>query len=151
MLFRSKGAAGQNAANVAVDARANSLIISGTAAHFKVVEKILPTLDKAPERSDRDVQFVWLKKAKALDVVSKLEGLFADRPKGEQPIIEADGLNNSITVIAKRGDLAQIQDLVARLDEQSKDNSIQVRLRPLDRVVAEQMAKMLEKIGRAHV
>ena len=141
-----KGAAGQNAANVAVDARANSLIISGTAAHFKVVEKILPTLDKAPERSDRDVQFVWLKKAKALDVVSKLEGLFADRPKGEQPIIEADGLNNSITVIAKRGDLAQIQDLVARLDEQSKDNSIQVRLRPLDRVVAEQMAKMLENI-----
>ncbi len=134
------------AVNVTVDPRANSLIISGTLAHFKVVEKILPTLDKAPERSDRDVQFVWLKKAKAFEVVSKLEGLFADRPKGEQPIIEADILNNSITLIAKRNDLAQIQDLIARLDEQSKDNTIQVRLRPLDRVVAEQMAKMLQNI-----
>ncbi len=143
-VTRSKGKA--SAANVAVDTRANSLIISGTHAHFNVVEKILPTLDKAPERSDRDVQFVWLKKAKAFDVVSKLESLFSDRPKGEQPIIEADSLNNSVTVIAKRGDLAQIQDLIARLDEQSKDTSIQVRLRPLDRVVAEQMAKMLQNI-----
>lgn len=143
-VSRSKAKAA--AINVTVDPRANSLIISGTAAHFKVVEKILPTLDKAPERSDRDVQFVWLKKAKAFEVVSRLEGLFADRPKGEQPVIEADTLNNSITVIAKRNDLAQIQDLISRLDEQSKDNSIQVRLRPLDRVVAEQMAKMLQNI-----
>ena len=134
------------AINVAVDVRANSLIISGTPAHFRVVEKVLPSLDKAPERSDRDVQFVWLKKAKAFDVANKLELLFTDRPKGEQPVIEADVMNNSLTVIAKRGDLAQIQDLVGRLDEQSKDNSIQVRLRPLERVVAEQMAKMLQSI-----
>jgi len=132
--------------NVAVDPRANSLIISGTPAHFRVVEKVLPTLDKAPERSDRDVQFVWLKKAKAFDVSTKLEALFTDRPKGEQPLIEPDVMNNSLTVIAKRNDLAQIQDLIARLDEQSTDNSIQVRLRPLERVVAEQMAKMLQSI-----
>ena len=134
------------AINVAVDPRANSLIISGTPAHFRVVEKVLPTLDKAPERSDRDVQFVWLKKAKAFEVSTKLDALFAERPKGEQPLIEPDVMNNSLTVIAKRADLAQIQDLIARLDEQSKDNSIQVRLRPLDRVVAEQMAKMLQSI-----
>ncbi|KAF0179089.1 MAG: type II and III secretion system protein [Limisphaerales bacterium] len=134
------------AINVAVDPRANTLIISGTPAHFRVVEKVLPTLDKAPERSDRDVQFVWLKKAKAFDVSTKLDALFAERPKGEQPLIEPDVMNNSLTVIAKRADLAQIQDLVSRLDEQSKDNSIQVRLRPLDRVVAEQMAKMLQSI-----
>ncbi len=142
----SRGRGRAAAINVAVDARANSLIISGTPAHFRVVEKILPTLDKAPERSDRDVQFVWLKKAKAFDVASKLELLFTERPKGEQPLIEPDVMNNSLTVIAKRNDLVQIQDLIARLDEQSKDNSIQVRLRPLDRVVAEQMAKMLQSI-----
>ena len=141
-----RGSRPRAAASVTVDARANMLIISGTPTHFKVIEKILPTLDKAPERADRDVQFVWLKKAKAFDVASKLDLLFTERPKGEQPLIEPDVMNNSLTVIAKRGDLAQIQDLVNRLDEQSKDNSIQVRLRPLDRVVAEQMAKMLQSI-----
>ena len=60
--------------------------------------------------------------------------------------MQADELNNSITVIARRVDIAQIQDLISRLDEQSKDTSVQVRLRPLDRVGAEQMARMLPNI-----
>ncbi len=133
-------------ASVSVDERSNSLIIAATEAHFKVVEKILPTLDKAPERSDRDVQFVWLRKAKAFDVSEKLETLFQDRPRGDRPVIEPDLTNNSLTVIAKRGDIAQIQDLISRLDEQGKDSALQVRLRPLDRVAADQMAQMLQSI-----
>jgi len=134
------------AANVSVNERANSLIISGTAAHFRMVDKILPTLDKAPERSERDVQFVWLKKAKAYEVASKLEAVFTGREENEKPVIESDTLNNSLTIIARRGDMPQIQDLISRLDEQSKDTSLQVRLRPLDRVTADQMARMLQNI-----
>ncbi len=133
-------------ATVSVDARSNSLIISATPAHFKVVEKILPTLDKAPERSDRDVQFVWLRKAKAFEVSSQLEALFSDRPRAMRPVIEPDFQGNSLTIIAKRGDIAQIQDLVARLDEQGKSSAVQVRLRPLDHMAADQMAEMLRNI-----
>lgn len=133
-------------ANISVNERANSLLISGTPAHFRTVEKILPTLDKAPERSERDVHFVWLKKAKAYDVVTKVEAVFNGRDEKEKPVIEADTFNNSLTIIARRGDLPQIQDLIARLDEQSKDTSLQVRLRPLDRVTADQMARMLQNI-----
>jgi type II secretory pathway component GspD/PulD (secretin) len=133
-------------ASVSANERANSLLVSGTPAHFRTVEKILPTLDKAPERSDRDVQFIWLKKAKAYDVASKVEAVFTGRDEKEKPVIEADGFNNSLTVIARRGDMVQIQDLISRLDEQSKDTSLQVRLRPLDRVTADQMARMLQNI-----
>jgi type II secretory pathway component GspD/PulD (secretin) len=133
-------------ASVTVDEHSNSLIISATPAHFKVVEKILPTLDKAPERSDRDVQFVWLRKAKADDVESKLESLFSDRSRAERPVIEADSANNSLTIIARRGDLAQIQDLVTRLDQSAKDSAVQVRVRPLDHMAADQMAEMLRTI-----
>lgn len=141
------GGGGRNRGlNVAIDDRSNSLIVTGTEAHFKLVEKILPTLDKAPERSDKDVQFVWLKKAKAADVVSKLESVFSTRESDDRPVIESDGFNNSITLIAKRGDMAQIQDLINRLDETSKDSNIQVRLRPLDRTTAESMATMLKNI-----
>ena len=134
------------AATVAVDERANSLLVSGTSAHFKLVEQLLPTLDQAPERSERDVQFVWLKKAKAYDVVSKIEAVFANRPSAERPVVEPDTLNNSITIIAKHADIVQVQDLITRLDETAKDSSLQVRLRPLDRVAAEQMARMLQNI-----
>ena len=133
-------------ATISVDDRSNSLIISGTAAHFRVVEKILPTLDKAPERSDRDVQFVWLRKAKASEVSSQLEALFEDRPRSDRPVIEPDYSANSLTIIAKRGDLVQIQDLVARIDAQGKTSSIQVRVRPLYRMAAEQLAEMLKNI-----
>ncbi|MDB6040571.1 MAG: hypothetical protein JWM99_4412, partial [Verrucomicrobiales bacterium] len=132
--------------SVSVNPRSNSLIISGSAAHFKAVEKLLPTLDKSPERSDRDVQFVWLRKAKAYDVVSKVESIFADRDRGDRPVIESDASNNSITVIAKRGDMKQIQDLISRLDDSSKDSSIQVRLRSIESVGVEQMARMLQNI-----
>jgi len=141
-----EGARRGTIASVSVDERSNSLIISATEQHFQVVEKILPTLDKAPERSDRDVQFVWLRKAKAYEVASKLETLFEDRPRSDRPVIEPDLSGNSLTIIAKRGDIAQIQDLVSRLDDSGKDSTVQVRLRPLDRVAADQMAKMLASI-----
>ncbi|HAM70471.1 MAG TPA: hypothetical protein DCM86_02380, partial [Verrucomicrobiales bacterium] len=131
---------------ISVDDHSNSLIVSGTEHHFKLLEKLLPNLDKAPQKSDRDVQFVWLRKAKAMDVVSKIEGVFSNRGDGERPVIEADSSNNSITIIARRGDIAQVQDLITRLDDTAKDSNLQVRLRPLDRVAAEQMATMLQNI-----
>ncbi len=133
-------------ASISIDDRSNRLIISATAAHFRVVEKILPTLDKAPDRADRDVQFVWLRKAKAYDVANRLEALFEDRPRGDRPVIEADPTSNSLTIIARKGDLVQIQDLVARFDQPAGNDAIQVRLRPLDRVTADQMAEMLRNI-----
>lgn len=133
-------------AGISVDEHSNSLIISATRDHFKVVEKVLPSLDKAPERSDRDVQFIWLRKSKAYEVASKLEDVFVERPRGQRPVIEPDSSNNSLTIIARRGDLAQIQDLVSQLDRPGRDSEIQVRLRPLDHVAAQQMATMLRDI-----
>ena len=143
----SSRAAGQMVQpSVSVDERSNSLVISGTEAHFKVVEQLLSTLDKVPERSERDVQFVWLRNAKAFDVALKLDAVFEARPASDRPVIDADLFNNSITIIGKRADIVQVQDLIARLDESSKDTSMQVRMRPLDTVPVEQMARMLQNI-----
>jgi type II secretion system protein D len=133
-------------ATVAIDPRANTLLVSATAAHFKLIEQLLPTLDQVPERSDRDVHFIWLKNSKAWDIVTKLTAVFEGRPATDKPVIDADIFSNSITVIGKRTDIAQVQELVSRLDASSQDTSLQVRLRPLDRVPAEQMARMLKSI-----
>ena len=133
-------------ANISIEDRSNSLVVTGTADHFAVIEKLLPTLDKAPDRTDRDVQFVWLRKGRAFDIASQIEAIFANRPKAERPIVEPDLSNNSLTLIGRRADLAQVQELVSRLDAQGKDSSYVVRLRALDRVAADQMAKLLEGI-----
>ncbi len=133
-------------ATIAVDERSNSLIISGTPSHFQLVEEVLPTLDRAPTRSDRDVQVVWLENAQASDVALKLQTMYENAPADSRPVIESDIIANSITIIARKKDLVEIQNLINQLDASAQDNTIQVRLIPVDRVPAEQMASMLQNI-----
>ena len=131
---------------IAIDARSNSLLITASATHFKLIEQLLPTLDKAPERSDRDVQFIWLQNARAGDIRLKVAAVYDNRPRGEQPVLEVDREANTLTVIARRSDMPQIQDLVQRLDASAQDNSLQVRLLTVDDVPVEQMVGMLTNI-----
>jgi type II secretion system protein D len=131
---------------IAIDPRSNSLLITASATHFKLIEQLLPTLDKAPERSDRDVQFVWLQNARAADIRMKVAAVYEERPRGEQPVLEVDREANTLTVIARRSDMPQIQDLIQRLDTSAQDNSLQVRLLTVDDVPVEQMIGMLTNI-----
>ena len=131
---------------IAIDPRSNSLLITASATHFKLIEQLLPTLDKAPERSDRDVQFVWLQNARAADIRMKVAAVYEDRSRGEQPVLEVDREANTLTVIARRSDMPQIQDLIQRLDTSAQDNSLQVRLMTVEDVPVDQMIGMLTNI-----
>jgi type II secretion system protein D len=144
--IRTRGAPPVLPATIAVDERANSLIVSGTSAQFKLVEQLLETFDQEPERSNRVVEFIWLQSAKASDVASKLQAVFEDRPRDERPVIEYDSFSNSLTIIGRRADIAEIQSLVARIDESIRDGSVQVRMLPISIVPAEQIARMLQNI-----
>jgi len=119
---------------VAADERTNSLIVSGNAEHFKLVEQLLATLDQAPQHSDRQVQFYWLKNAEAFDVALKAEALFAGRPRAERPVIEPDSFSNSLTVVARPADLLDIENVILKLDETARDTSLQVRMIPLSEI-----------------
>jgi type II secretion system protein D len=143
---RTRGAPPVFPATVAVDERANSLIVSGTAAQFKMVEQLLETFDQEPERSNRVVEFIWLQSAKASDVAFKIQAVYEDRPKDERPVIEYDSFSNSLTVIGRRADIAEIQSLVERIDESIRDGSVQVRMLPISIVPADQIARMLQNI-----
>jgi len=128
---------------VTEDERTNSLIISATAADFKLIQQILPTLDQKPDRPDRDVSFVSLLNADAFDVAMKIESLYSDRPRADRVVVEADSNLNSITIMARRADMAEIENLVQRLDSAALDTSTQIRMETLDKVPAEQIARML--------
>ncbi len=131
---------------VTIDARSNSLLVSGSEVHFKLVEQLLPTLDRAPERADRDVQFVWLKNARAFDVQDRIEAVYSDRPRAERPVVEADSAANSLTLIARPADMTQIQDLIRQLDQISPESSLQVRLLTVDIVPVDQIVTLLTNI-----
>jgi hypothetical protein len=55
-------ATGAASPTISVDERSGTIIVTGSETHFKVIEQVLQTLDKVPEKGERDVQFVWLKK-----------------------------------------------------------------------------------------
>ncbi len=131
---------------VAADERTNSLIVSGSTEYFKMVEQLLATLDQAPQHSDRQVQFYWLKNADAFDVALKAGALFADRPRAERPLIESDSFANSLTVVAKPADLLDIENIILKLDETARDTSLQVRMIPLSTMPVERMATMLTNL-----
>ncbi len=128
---------------VSVDERTETLIVYTTPRHFPIVEQLLTNLDKAPERSARTVHYVALENIDALRAVRQLEALYLNQSSGERPVIEADSLDNSLTIIAKTADLDAIIDLVEQLDAAAPSSEIQVRVVPLVQMPADQMASML--------
>jgi len=132
--------------SVAADERTNSLIVSTTPAHFASVEQILQDLDKAPERPGRGVEYIYLVNADATEVATALQSSFADRRGADKPVIEADYYSNAITVIAKEADLKEIRRLAETLDEAREDNSLTIRVVPLTKMRAPQVADAISRI-----
>jgi type II secretory pathway component GspD/PulD (secretin) len=131
---------------VTADERTNTLLVSGNAECFKLVNELLPTLDQAPQQTDRQVQYYWLQNADAFNVASTLEALFIDRPRADRPVIDYDLQGNGLTVIATTADLALIEPVLQKIDAAAKDSSLQVRMIPLSQVPADRMASMLTNI-----
>jgi type II secretory pathway component GspD/PulD (secretin) len=61
-------------------------------------------------------------------------------------LIEPDSYSNAITIIGRRTDIAQVESLIKRLDASALDTSVHVRIYPVSRIPAEQMAGMLQNI-----
>ncbi len=131
---------------VAADERTNSLIVTGTPEVFRMLEQLLPSLDQTPDRSNRDVAFYWLTNAYAPDVASQIEAIYADRSRNEQVLVETDSLANSLTVVARKSDLVEIGLLVEKLDAAALDTTVQVRLVPMGKMSAAEMAVLLTNI-----
>ncbi|HUS90456.1 MAG TPA: secretin N-terminal domain-containing protein [Phycisphaerae bacterium] len=149
-IVRQQGAArGRNTQpvpfSVTGDERTNTLVVHTSASNFRIVEEILKTLDeKGPSV---DVQFFYLVNANAYDVAEKLDAMFADKRGAAKPVIEADDLSGTISVVGKPTDLKAIEDAIVRLDESSPiDEQPIVRIVPLTQIRASRMAEFLQRI-----
>jgi type II secretion system protein D len=131
---------------ITIHETSNRLLITAKPDQFKLVEQLISELDKAPEQSNRDVQFVWLKTADAFDVVDKIDAFYDERSRREKPFLEADYFGNQITIIAKRSDMPQIKDLIEQFDQGIVESDLQVRMVSLARIPVEEMARMLTNI-----
>lgn len=149
-IVQQQGRGARNAAtapfSISSDDRTNSLVVSTTPAHFVLVEELLKSLDQAPERSTRDVQYVWLENADAWEVASRISAMYSSRRGVDKPLVEPDSFSNSLTVIARPADLKEIEPIIAKMDAAARDNNIQVRVVPLTSSRAEKMAELLQRV-----
>ena len=155
-LFRSiitAQAAGRGAAapppppfTITADDRTNSLVVSTTPAHFAIVESLLQSLDQAPVKSTQNVHYIWLENAGAKEVLEKIDAMYRDRKGPDKPVVQADTMSNAVTVICKDEDFAMIEQVVAKIDELSKDNSRHVKVVPVSQIQAETLAQVLRNI-----
>ncbi len=126
----------------------NQLVISATTDQFQQIDAILKEIDQ-PSATKRTTDFVPLKFAKAEKVreaLSYFYGQFAadaDTPGKQNVRIIADPASNSLVISADEAEWEGIRGLLAKLDREDYDTSLQLRVMPLTYSDARSVARAI--------
>lgn len=130
--------------------RENQLIIAATTEQFEQINRILREIDQ-PSQRERITDFVPLQFAGAQQVQEALSvfyGTFAmeaDTPSKRNVRIVADPATNSLVISAERDEWEGIRSLLAELDSEEYDSSLQLRVLPLLHADARSVAQAINQ------
>ncbi len=130
---RGAGSSGDPAPTVSTSPRDNSLIIAATAEQHSEVEQILKQID-LPAKTVRTTEFVPLKFAQAQKVAQALDVFYgryafeADTPSKQNVSIVPDPASNSLVISAEEGEWPGIRELIAKLDGEEYDTTLQLEV-----------------------
>ncbi|PKN27284.1 MAG: type II secretion system protein GspD, partial [Deltaproteobacteria bacterium HGW-Deltaproteobacteria-21] len=127
----------------------NTLILIDTHSNINRLMQIVEELD-VPDNKGR-IHLFDLENANAGKLATKLTQLFQTRKSGaatgqETVKIMADERTNSMLVMASAAQVAEIRQLLARLDQKLEKRSGNVRILTLVHAVAEDLVKVLSEI-----
>ena len=126
----------------------NQLIIGATADQFKVIEEIIKELDVVSDNT-RQTDFVALNYAEAGQLRAALEYFYgpfapeADTPGKQNVRIIADEATNSLVITAPDAEWLGIRELIAQLDSEEYDSSLQLKVMPLTYADARGVARAI--------
>jgi type II secretion system protein D len=132
---------------------ANQLIVAATADQFDLIETIIDEIDR-PSATHRVTDFVPLRFAEAEQVQQALSVFYgpmaieADTPGKVNVRIVADPATNSLVISADEGEWDDILALLAKLDSEEYDSSLQLRVLPLDYADARSVARAINEAFR---
>ncbi len=105
----------------AAHAASNTLVFTDTSANVRRVLRVLRDLDQPPKASD--IHVVYLRYAKAADMVKLLSDVIANRQKadpkktaGRSFGVQADETTNALVIQAPEADFQFIQEVIDKLD-----------------------------------
>lgn len=128
----------------------NQIIVAATADQITQINKILEELDQ-PAASARKTDFVSLKFAKAEQVQEALSMFFgpyaveADTPGKRNVRIVADPATNSLVISAGEEEWESVRALLAKLDSEEYDASLQLKIMPLTYADASSVARAINE------
>ncbi|MCL4196703.1 MAG: hypothetical protein KJZ69_04355 [Phycisphaerales bacterium] len=130
---RPGGATADPAPTVSTSPRDNSLIIAATAEQHTEIEQVLRQID-LPAKTVRTTEFVPLKFAQAEKVAGALDvfygryALEADTPSKQNVSIVPDPASNSLVISAEESEWPGIRELIAKLDGEEYDTTLQLEV-----------------------
>lgn len=128
----------------------NSLVVSAARDNHDIIQGLLDLLDQ-PSSIARQFEIFPLKLAKAATVAEKLEALFKSQAEGAEGsaaaiAVEADERTNSLIVWASPSQMANIRDIITRLDTAAPTRDMMIKVIQLKQALAEDFAKLLEEV-----
>ena len=131
----------------------NQLVVGATPDQFMVIEEILTEID-VPATRARRTDFVALDFADASQIALALGNFYgpfayeADTPDKQNVKIIADEATNSLVITATESEWAGILALVAKLDAEEYDASLQLQVLPLKYADARSVARAINEAFR---
>ncbi len=155
------GAADAEALRVIVipDVRSNSLMVGGSAEGFELVKSLAEQLDGASPALSGQIQLFPLVHANAGTISTTLSNLFTQRYQAartpdiqrQRPIILPDVRVNALLVAATADDTKVIVGLLAKLDVELQDPSVQLAILPLEFNDAGIVGPMIQNLFQARL
>ncbi|MCH8006763.1 MAG: hypothetical protein IH888_11125, partial [Planctomycetes bacterium] len=128
----------------------NQLIIAATADQFEQIQRIIAEIDQ-PSAKERITDFVPLRFAQAKQVQEALSVFYgpfapeADTPGKLNTRIVADPATNSLVISADESEWESIRALLANLDSEEYDASLQLKVIPLTFADARSVAEAINQ------
>ena len=129
---------------IGADLRTNTLVVSTTPSYFTMFENLFKQLDASDAQAMyKDVQYIKLYNADAFDVAARLNSLFLGVKGPDKPIIEADYVDNSLSIIAKDLDYRMMEPIISKMDKAVR---VDVRVFPVVSLKADKLVAALQQI-----
>jgi len=127
-------------------AQSNTLVFTGTAANVRRVLQVVQRLDRPS--TQRDIHVVYLRYARAADLVKLLNNLLSGKtktngkaaPATEHVTVQADESTNALVIQAAEGEFGFIQEVIEKLDIRRAQVFMEV-------IIAEVTADKAQELG----
>jgi len=129
----------------------NSIIVSASRRNLEKIKAIVESLDVADFAAMPPVRLIPLNEAKAADVASTLQSMYADesgrsgarRSGRKSVVISADAASNTVIVRAEEEEFSQIEALARAIEQTSRKEGMTVRVLSLARASAPRVAEAI--------